>query len=140
MSSDKLGFIAHFVRTNQGDKKVFIQLFSKSWRGQGRVALVFSVSFDSFSLRLFRQRKAAKDFCYQRFFNAFSFEERGPKEKALQKEKGRIRGAARSTPRHCAWSTTFKKVDETIAKSKCEHPDKSKFEITNTNYLYPKYK
>jgi hypothetical protein len=29
--------------------------------------------------------------------------------------------------RHCAWSTTFEKVDETIAQSECEHTDKSQF-------------
>ena len=39
-----------------------------------------------FSLRLCCQRKAANPFCYQRSFIAFSFEARGPKEKALQKE------------------------------------------------------
>ena len=38
----------------------------------------------------FRQRKAAKGFWYQDLLDAFSFEEKGPKEKALQKEKGRI--------------------------------------------------
>ena len=53
------------------------------WRGQGRAALVFGISFVSFSLCLFWQRKAAKDFWYQRSFNAFSFEVKGPKEKAL---------------------------------------------------------
>ena len=51
----------------------------------------YSVSFDSFSLRLFRQRKAAKSFWYQKGYNAFSFEERGPKEKALQKENAVMR-------------------------------------------------
>ena len=79
-------------------------------------------------MRLYRQRKAAKDFCYQDLLDAFSFETIGPKEKALQKEKGRFRGAARSTPRHL-----LKKVDENffIAQSWCEHPDKSKFEAKN---------
>ena len=42
----------------------------------------------------FRQRKAAKGFWYQELLDAFSFEEKGPKEKALQKEKGRIAQAA----------------------------------------------
>ena len=42
----------------------------------------------------FRQRKAAKDLWYQNLIDAFSFEEKGPKEKALQKEKGRIAQAA----------------------------------------------
>ena len=82
------------------------------------------ISFVSFSLGLFLQRKAAKDFCYQRSSNAFSFETIAPKEKALQKENGRIRLRGE---RCCAQGATFKKVDKTIAKSKCEHPDKSKF-------------
>jgi hypothetical protein len=47
-----------------------------------------SVSFVSFSLRSFCQRKAAKDFGYQSGYNAFSFEKVAPKEKALQKENG----------------------------------------------------
>ena len=93
-----------------------LRSFFKSDRGYGAGSPVFGVSFVSFSLRLCRQRKAAKNFWYQRSFNAFSFEKRGPKEKALQKEKGRIRGAARSTPRHL-----LKKVDENffIAQSRC---------------------
>jgi hypothetical protein len=37
-------------------------------------------------LRLYRQRKAAKPFCYQNLIDAFSFEAKGTKEKALQKE------------------------------------------------------
>ena len=39
-------------------------------------------------------KKAAKDLWYQNLLDAFSFEEKGPKEKALQKEKGRIAQAA----------------------------------------------
>ena len=39
-------------------------------------------------------KKAAKDLWYQDLLDAFSFEEKGPKEKALQKEKGRIAQAA----------------------------------------------
>ena len=39
-------------------------------------------------------KKAAKDFWYQDLLDAFSFEKKGPKEKALQKEKGRIAQAA----------------------------------------------
>ena len=40
-------------------------------------------------------------------------------------------GLRAPSPRHYAWSATFEKVDETIAKSKCEHPYKSKFELKN---------
>ena len=41
---------------------------------------------------------------------------------------------------HCyAQSATFKKVDKTIAQSKCEHSaqpfDKSKFEIADAHYI-----
>jgi len=42
-------------------------------------------------LRFLCQRKAADCYWYQRSFNAFSFEKVAPKEKALQKENGRIR-------------------------------------------------
>ena len=47
------------------------------WRGQGRVALGSALSFVSFSLGLFLQRKAAKPFWYQDLLNAFSFATRG---------------------------------------------------------------
>ena len=66
--------------------KKFYVAFSKATEGTGRVALCYSVSFVSFSLRLYRQRKAAKPFCYQDLLDAFSFETIGTKEKALQKE------------------------------------------------------
>ena len=45
---------------------------------------------------------------YQNSFIAFSFEQVAPKEKALQKEKGRFFA--------CAASATFEKVDKTIAE------------------------
>jgi hypothetical protein len=45
----------------------------------------------------------------KKHFNAFSFEKVAPKEKALQKEKGRYAGSRRL---HRA---TFKKVDKIIA-------------------------
>ena len=73
-----------------------------------------------FSLCLFLQRKAAKEFWWLRIvpqtiaiaylLSLFLFEEEAPKEKALQKENGRIRGAARSTPRQLfekSWIKTF---------------------------------
>ena len=56
-----------------------------------RVAPHTALSFVSFSLGLFFQRKAAKYFWYQRSFNAFSFETIGTKEKALQKENAVMR-------------------------------------------------
>ena len=67
-------------------KKFLSNFFQKVGGGYGASSPVFSVSFVSFSLRLFSQRKAAKDFCYQDLLDAFSFEVKGPKEKALQKE------------------------------------------------------
>ena len=44
---------------------------------QGRVALGSALSFVSFSLGLFLQRKAAKPFWYQDLLDAFSFATRG---------------------------------------------------------------
>ena len=62
--TDKLGFIAHYVRTARC--VIVLRRFS-----------ALAVSFVSFSLRLFRQRKAAKSFCYQDLIDAFSFEAEG---------------------------------------------------------------
>jgi hypothetical protein len=86
----------------------------------------FAVSFVSFSLRLFCQRKAAKSFCYQDFSNAFSFETIGTKEKALQKENAVFCANA-------ARATAFEKAVQNNTFGSCEQraqlPDKSKFEI-----------
>ena len=92
-----------------------LRSFFKSDRGYGASSPVFSVSFDSFSLRLFRQRKAAKNFWYQRSFNAFSFEKIAPKEKALQKENGRFCA-------HAARAVAFEKAPQNffIALGLCE--------------------
>ena len=54
--------------------------------------------------------------------DAFFFEGIAPKEKALQKENGRFALAPRGRP-------LLKKRSKTIAKSECELPDKSKFEL-----------
>jgi hypothetical protein len=59
--------------------------FKKLARSRARSPWL-SVSFVSFSLRLWCQRKAAKPFCYQDLLDAFSFAQKGTKEKALQKE------------------------------------------------------
>ncbi len=66
--------------------KKFCGAFSKATEGTGRVALYSALSFDSFSLGLFLQRKAAKGLCCKDLLDAFSFATRGTKEKALQKE------------------------------------------------------
>ena len=100
-------------------KKVFIQLFSKSWRGVGRVAPHTALSFVSFSLDLFFQRKAAKDFCYQDLLDAFSFETIGTKEKALQKENADYRSSR--------WASAFEKAEQNNRLGLREHPDKSQF-------------
>jgi hypothetical protein len=51
--------------------------------------------------------------------------------KSSQKEMPyRLRGE-----RHCAWSTTFKKVDETIVQSECEHTDKPQFNHMKRNEI-----
>ena len=86
------------------DKKVFIQLFPKSWRGVERVAPHTALSFVSFSLCLFWQRKAAKDFCYQNLLDAFSFETIGTKEKALQKENAVFCAHAAQAPLLKKWT------------------------------------
>ena len=73
-------------------RAIVLRRFSKSDRstrsgaGTGRVALYSPFLLLAFLCGSFRQRKAAKWFCYQNGYNAFSFEARGPKEKALQKE------------------------------------------------------
>ncbi len=72
-------------------KKFLSNFFQKSWRGVERVAPHTALSFVSFSLGLFFQRKAAKRLCYQYLLDAFSFETIGTKEKALQKENAVMR-------------------------------------------------
>ena len=99
----KVGFSSHLVRTNQTQKKV-LRSFFKSDRGYGASSPVFSVSFVSFSLRLYRQRKAAKDFCYQDLLDAFSFETIGTKEKALQKENAIFCASAARAPLLKKWT------------------------------------
>ena len=68
----------------------FVHLFKGGARRVGESPFLLL----AFLCGSFRQRKAAKPFCYQDLLDAFSFEEKGPKEKALQKEKGRIAQAA----------------------------------------------
>ena len=70
----------------------------------GRVALCYSVSFVSFSLRLYRQRKAAKDFCYQDLLDAFFFGIRATKKKALQKRNGVFCAHAARAPPLKRWT------------------------------------
>jgi hypothetical protein len=92
-----------------------------------------SVSFISFSLRFLRQRKAAKEVWYLKIvpltidiktsLTLFSLEQE-PQRKKLCKKETAYTGLRAPYPRHCAWGTTFKKVDETIAWVQCEHPDK----------------
>ena len=48
-------------------------------------------------MRLFSQRKAAKDFCYQDLLDAFFFESRATKKKALQKRNGIFSPAQRAS-------------------------------------------
>ena len=91
-----------FAQTKR-DKKV-LRSFFKSDRGYGASSPVYSVSFVSFSLRLYRQRKAAKPFCYQDLLDAFSFEIKGPKEKALQKENAVFCANAARAPLLKKWT------------------------------------
>jgi hypothetical protein len=73
--------------------------------------------------------KGKLTFIYQNFLAAFLCQNRH-KEK-LTKEMA-CQGLRALEPRHYSWRATFKKVDETIAQSECEHSaqpfDKSKFE------------
>ena len=82
----------------------FVHLFKGDARRAGESAL----SFVSFSLGLFLQRKAAKRLCCQDLLDAFSFATRGTKEKALQKEKCRFFAQAAGLP-------LLKKRSKTIA-------------------------
>jgi hypothetical protein len=56
------------------------------------------------------------------FLSTFSLKPEAQRKSSQKEMPYRLRGE-----RHCAWSTTFKKVDETIARSECEHTDKSQF-------------
>ena len=96
----------------------------EQWRGSRARSPCYGISFVSFSLCLFWQRKAAKNFWYQRSFNAFSFEKIAPKEKALQKENGRFFAL---TPRR---RSLLKKLRKTfLSRLVCANKvrDKSKF-------------
>ena len=111
-------------------------LSTSSGAVQGRAALGSALSFVSFSLGLFLQRKAAKPFWYQDLLDAFSFATRGTNlscltyvshllrktesEKALQKENA----VFALTPRG---RSLLKKRRKTIVRSECELTDKSQF-------------
>ena len=78
---------------------------TRSGAGTGRVALYSPFLLLAFLCGSFRQRKAAKWFCYQNDYNAFSFEARGPKEKALQKENAVFCA-------HAAQASAFEKAEQ----------------------------
>ena len=123
---DKLGFIAHVVRTNQGDKK-FCGAFLKATEGTGRVALYSAFLLIAFLCAYFVKEKRLKIFAIKGLLTLFLFEEEAPKEKALQKENGRIRLRGE---RCYAQGATFKKVDKTIDWCCYYLPNKSKFKQT----------
>jgi hypothetical protein len=85
-----------------------------------------AVSFVSFSLRLFRQRKAAKPFCYQDLIDAFSFEARGTKEKALQKENAVFSPARRAVAFEKATQNNRAKCCANIVRAKSQFISKTK--------------
>ena len=91
-------------------------LSTSSGAVQGRVALGSALSFVSFSLGLFLQRKAAKDFWYQDLLDAFSFATRGTKEKALQKENAVFCARAAQAPLLKKWT----KQSVGFVRTKCE--------------------
>jgi hypothetical protein len=57
--------------------------------------------------------------------------EQKPQRKKLGKKETAYCRLAQPAPRHYSWRATFKKVDETIEQSECEHSvqpfNKSKF-------------
>jgi hypothetical protein len=86
-------------------------------------------------LRLFRQRKAAKESWYQKIVclcNAFFFGGIATKKKAWQKRNGVLQACAACTAPLRVGRSLLKKRRKTIAQSECEHSaqpfDKSKFE------------
>jgi hypothetical protein len=58
------------------------------------------------------------------FLSTFSLKPEAQRKSSQKEMPYRLRGE-----RHCAWSTTFEKVDETIVQSECEHTYKSQFVI-----------
>ena len=124
---DKLGFIAHFVSTDQGDTK-FCGAFLKATEGTGRVALYSAFLLIAFLCAYFVKEKRLKPFAIKGFLTLFLLRKEAQKKNLCKKKKAvfvELRAPHRAT---------FEKVDETIAKSKCEHPYKSKFEV----YLFTK--
>jgi hypothetical protein len=95
-------------------------LSTSSGAVQGRAALGSALSFVSFSLGLFLQRKAAKPFWYQDLLDAFFFGSIATKKKALQKRNGVFCAQAAGLP-------LLKKRSKTIVQNKCEHTYKSQF-------------
>ena len=101
---------------SQNLRDCFAALFQKRAPAR-RERKKIGVSFVSFSFRLFCERKAAKESCYLRIVclcNAFSFEEKGPKEKAWQKENAVLQGysprtlaTARGEPLLKKWTKRF---------------------------------
>ena len=120
--------VEHYVRTRFA--RLFCSAFSKAeaQRLERKNGIFFLQSF--FFWAFFLKRKSVKgilvsidsatNYRYQDFLAAF-FDGIGAK-KANKETPNRLRGE-----RHYSWRATFKKVDETIARSECEHTAKSQF-------------
>ena len=120
---NKLGFVAHYVSTNQTIKKVFWLLFLKKVTARAaraqKTPFFFLQSF--FFWGYFFKRKSVKGISvsvdsatnYSNFlpFTHFFFAKIGTKKKFPKRnaEQG-LRALDRA---HYAWGATFKKVDET---------------------------
>ena len=87
---DKLGFIAHFVRTNLGDKK-FCGAFLKATEGTGRVALYSAFLLIAFLCAYFVKEKRLKDFAIKTVITLFLLRKEAQKKKLCKKKKAVMR-------------------------------------------------
>ena len=124
---DKLGFNAHFVRTNQGDKK-FCGAFLKATEGTGREALYSAFLLIAFLCAYFVKEKRLKTFSIKGLLTLFLLRKETQKKKLCKKKKAIFvelraphRATVRGAPPLKRWTKQSRKVSANI-------PDKSKFE------------
>ena len=107
----KLGFIAHFVRTNQGDKK-FCGAFLKATEGTGRVALYSAFLLISFLCAYFVKEKRLKDFAIKTVITLFLLRKEAQKKKLCKKKMPFLRSSR--------WASAFEKAEQNNSFSLCE--------------------
>ena len=90
VETNKLGFIAHFVSTNQGDKK-FCGAFLKATEGTGRVALYSAFLLIAFLCAYFVKEKRLKPFAIKWFLTLFLLRKEAQKKKLCKKKKAVMR-------------------------------------------------